>query len=146
LRIIFPERYNLKENIYPLSIGTGQTRLFDEGKYPILEYDIYTEEDAQKMVDEVSDYILNSVLPEWEADPTLDNLEKKVNEKLVDVPNFSGLILAKLVNNPDYEIIKTHFMEVSKDWAEWDQEDLQKVIAFLDQHTSDELNKIADHE
>ena len=147
LEFLFPNKYiNITENNYPTQLRFHQIRLFDEGKYPILEYDIYTEEDAQKMVDEVSDYILNTILPEWEANPTLEYLEKKVNEKLSDVPNFSGLILAKLVGNPDYEKIKQHFLNVSKDWAEWDKADLQKVIDFLDNHTTSELNTIADNE
>ena len=102
---------------------TGQLRLFDEGKYPILEYDIYTEADAQKMVDEVSSYILNTVLPEWEANPTLEYLEKKVNEKLTDSRNFSGLILAKLVCNPNYQTIKQHYENISQTWPDWDKED-----------------------
>jgi hypothetical protein len=145
LEQIFPKKYiDFPENQFRPHLIYSQISLFDKGKYPILEYDIKSEVDAQKMVDEVSDYILNKVLLEWEANPTLEYLEKKVNEKLVDVPNFSGLILAKLVNNPNYEIIKAHFIEVSKDWAEWDKEDLQKVILFLDSKSQEELLEISE--
>jgi len=125
-------------------ICTGQLRLFDEGKYPVLEYDIKTEADAQKMVDEVSDYIINTVLPEWEANPTIEYLEKKVNEKLGDSPNFSGLILSKLVGSSNYNKIKAHYQQVSKDWSEWDKQDFEKVITFLDSHSQEELLKIAE--
>jgi hypothetical protein len=135
---------NQQSNKYLYAKSTGQLKLFDEGKYPILEYAIRTETDAQKMVDDVSDYILNKVLPEWEANPTIEYLEKKVNEKLRNVLNFSGLILAKMVENPDYDKIKQHFLCVSTDWAEWDKEDLKKVIEFLDNHTKEELNTIAE--
>lgn len=135
---------NIQGNKFFIAIGTGQLRLFKEGKYPILEYDICTQADAQKMVDEVSTYILNEVLPEWEANPTLEYLEKKVNEKLTDVPSFSGLILAKLVGNPKYESIKQHFTNVSQDWGDWDKKDLEKVIEFLDNHNREELLQIAE--
>lgn len=142
-RHILPEKFvQIKGNDFFTAIGTGQLRLFDEGKYPILEYDIYTETDAQKMVDEVSDYILNNVLPEWEANPTNEYLEKKVNESLSDSPNFSRLILAKLVGSSNYETIKAHYINVSKDWSEWDRKDLEKVISFLDSHTQEELQEI----
>src|SRR6218665_80621 len=136
---------NFQKRDYLFAYGIDQIRLFDEGKYPTLEYDIYTEADAQKMVDEVSAYILNEVLPEWEANPTLEYLEKKVNENLTDVPNFSGLILAKLIGrNPKYESIKQHFTNTSKDWNDWDKKDLEKVIEFLDNHSQEELLKIAE--
>jgi len=147
LENILPKKFkNISENEYPPAIFLGQIKLFDEGKYPTLEYGIYTETDAQKMVDEVSAYILNEVLPEWEANPTLEYLEKKVNENLTDVPNFSGLILAKLIGrNPKYESIKQHFTNTSKDWNDWDKKDLEKVIEFLDNHSQEELLKIAEN-
>lgn len=142
------------DNIYSIIEGQKETmvnlfsnsqiRLFDEGKYPVLEYDIKNEEDAQKMVEEVSAYILNEVLPEWEASPTLEYLEQKVNEKLSDIPNFSGLILAKLVNISRYEEVKKHFIDISQGWGETDKKDLKQIIAFLDNHSTEELKLIAE--
>jgi hypothetical protein len=136
--LIYGEQKSMM-NLY----ANSQARLFDTGEYPILEYTIKTEADAQEMVDEVSNYILNVVLPEWEANPTIEYLEKKANEKLPDVPNYAGLILAKMVRNPDYEKIKQHFLNISVDWNEWNKESLQKVIDFLENHTVEELNVIA---
>jgi hypothetical protein len=145
LELVLPEKYKaMQENEYPPAIHFGQIVLFDEGKYPILEYDIYTEADAQKMVDEVSHYLLSNVLPEWEANPTNEYLEKTANESLSDSPNFSGLILAKLVGSSNYETVKAHFIKVSKDWSDWDRNDLEKVIDFLDNHSQEELLKIAE--
>lgn len=138
---VFPDRYNEK-NKFPLAIGTGQIALFDEGKYPVLEYDIYTEQDAQKMVDEVSDYILNSVLPPWEENPTIEYLEKQVNSEVKDVPNFSGLILAKMVDNPCFELIKKTLVGFSNNWSEFDKKDLIAVIEFLDVHSAEEIMRI----
>src|SRR6218665_311723 len=136
---------NFQKSDYLFAYAFNQARLFDEGKYPISEYDIYTEADAQKMVDEVSAYILNEVLPEWEANPTLEYLEKKVNERrLTDVLRLSGLILAKLLGKPKYESIKQHFITVSKDWHEWNKKDFEKIIEFLDNHSQEELWKIAE--
>jgi len=136
---------NFQKSDYLFACGIHQMCLFDEGKYPTLEYDIYTEADAQKMVDEVSAYILNEVLPEWEANPTLEYLEKKANEKcLTDELNLSGLILAKLLGKPKYESIKQHFITVSKDWHERNKKDFEKIIEFLDNHSQEELWKIAE--
>jgi hypothetical protein len=144
LEIVLPKKFrDIQENRYPVCMNYNQIRLFDEGKYPVLEYNIYNEIDAQKMVNEVSEYLLKEVVPEWEANPTNEYLEKKVNEKLSDSPNFSGLILAKLVNNPDFVRIKQHYLFVSQNWAEWDKRDLIKVIEFLENHDTNELLAIA---
>lgn len=134
---------NFQKNNYMTCWGNGQIRLFDQGRYPILEYDIYTEVDARRMVDEVSIYILNQVLPEWEAKPTLEFLEQKVNGYLTDAPNFSGVVLAKLVGNSDYENISKHYTVKSKNWAEREKQDLEKVVDFLDKRTKEELEVIS---
>jgi len=137
--IIKSKKLNIQEDKYIAAIGTGQITLFDEGRYPVLEYDIYTEQDAQKMVDEVSDYILNTILPPWEANPTVEYLEKQVNSEVKDSPNFSGLILSKIVDGSDYELIKNTLVNYSNDWSEFDKNDLIQVIEFLDNHSSEEL-------
>jgi hypothetical protein len=135
---------NFQKDKYMTVFGSGQIRLFDEGKYPVLEYDICTEADAQKMVNEVSNYILTNVLPEWEANPTLEFLERKVNQKLSDSSNFFGLILAKLVRNPNYKIIKNHYENISREWSDGDKKNLEKIISFLDSHSHEELLKISE--
>lgn len=133
---------NYQKSQFLFCYGFNQLRLFDEGKYPILEYDIYTEPDAQKMVDEVSDYITKTVLPEWEANPTNEHLEKKVNENIGDNPNYSGLILTKLIDRSNYPAIKQHYQNVSKNWNDWDKQELEKVITFLDSHSQKELLRL----
>ncbi|CAI9429311.1 hypothetical protein MSHRCOH1_03785 [Candidatus Ornithobacterium hominis] len=142
---VFSEIYNEKIHMLNL-LSNSQSRLFDENKYPVLEYDIYTEEDCEKMIKEVSEYLLNEVLPEWEANPTLEFLEQKVNENLRNTPNFSGLVLAKMVNPANYPKIKAFFQKASEDWSEWDKEDLKKVTAFLDKHSQEKLMEIAEKE
>ena len=145
LKKILPDKYDMPATNYPISMGTGQFKLHDEGKYPVLEYDIYTEEDAKRMVSEVCDYMLNVVLPRWETNPTLGYLEQEVNENLIDAPNFTGLILAKLVGNPSYDRIKDHFMKISMEWPGCDRSDLQKVLDFLDSHSREELIALSDN-
>lgn len=143
LKKILPKKYvEIPENAYSIALGTGQLKLYDQEKYPILEYDIHTLEDIRKMVNEVTDYLVNEVLPEWEANPTIFYLEKKVNGNLTDVPNFSGLILAKVVGNANYSRLKNHFSEISQKWSEWDRTDLKKVLDFLDSHDQKQLMQL----
>lgn len=144
--IIKIKELNIQEDKYITAISTGQIKLFDEGRYPVLEYDIYTERDANKMVVEVSEYILNNVLPPWEENPTFEYLERKVNSKINNVPNFSGLILAKLVDNPNYISIKNKLINFSKEWSEYDKKDLVQVIDFLDNNSIERLRSIGNME
>jgi hypothetical protein len=125
-------------------IGIGQADLFEAKKISILKYDIYNEEDANKMVSEVSKYFIEQALPYLESVSSIEKLEKITNSELNPWKKSTGLILAKLVNNPSYESLKIKYRELLKDWSDWDKQELEKVISFLDSHSQEELLKIAE--
>ena len=125
-------------------IGIGQADLFEAKKYPILKYDIYTEEDVNKMVSEVSVYFIEEALPYLESVSSIEKLEEITNTELNPWKKSIGLILAKLVNNPEYENLKSKYRELLKDWSDWDKQELEKVIDFLDSHSQEELLKITE--
>lgn len=123
--------------------STGQYRLYEENKYPVLEYDIYTEEDALKMVDEVMCYMEKEALPFLESISDLKVIEKLINEKPVPEKAHVGIVLAKLMGNPEYENIKLVYKELIKDWAGDYNPDYDKIVSFLDSHSHEELIQIA---
>lgn len=125
-------------------IGIGQADLFEAKKFPVLKYDIYTEEDINKMVNEVSKYFIHEALPYLESISNIEKLEQITNKELNPWKKSIGLILAKLVNNPDYENLKNKYRELLKDWNDWDKQELEKVIAFLDSHSQEELLRISE--
>ncbi len=127
-----------------------QQELFDQGKYPIKAYDIYTLEEANQAIQESLYYFLNSVIPEY-SELNIQDLESKINlndvftnDRFLSNKLKYGLILAKLVNNPSYESLKIKYRELLKDWSDWDKLELEKVIEFLDNHSQEELIKISE--
>jgi hypothetical protein len=40
--------------------------------------------------------------------------------------------------------LKSKYRELLKDWNDWDKQELEKVIAFLDSHDQEELKQIAE--
>ena len=87
------------------------------------------------------DYFLNTLIPYFNEYTTLEKLEKKINapgnlpnnNQLATVLKY-GLILAKVVKNPNYEILKQKYRELLKEWSDWDKQELEKVISYLDSH------------
>lgn len=127
-----------------------QEELFEQGKYPIKAYDIYTLEEANQAIQESLYYFLNSVIPEY-SELNIQDLESKINlndvftnDRFLSNKLKYGLILAKLVNNPEYENLKMKYRELLNDWSEWDKQELEKVIEFLDNHSQEELIKISE--
>lgn len=138
---IFSEIFRRNNDIWLLS--TNQSRLYEENKYPDLEYDIYTEEDALKMVDEVMCYMEKEALPFLESISDLKVIEKLINEKPVPEKAHVGIVLAKLMGNPEYENLKLVYKELIKDWAGDYNPDYDKIVSFLDSHSHEELIQIA---
>src|SRR6218665_982002 len=99
-----------------LIIGIGQVELFENKKFHVCEYDIYTEDDVNKMVSEASTYFINEALPYLESVSSIDKLEQITNSELNPWSKSIGLILAKLVNNPNYENLKSQYRALLKDW------------------------------
>ena len=141
---------NILNRIIPLTerdiqiIGIGQADLFEAKKFPILKYDIYTVEDVNKMVSEVSTYFISEVLPYLESIASIEELERITNAELNPWKKSTGLILAKLVKNTEYEDLKNKYRELLKNWSDWDKQELEKVIDFLDSHSQEELQKISE--
>lgn len=127
-------------NLFSLS----QSVLFDERKYPKLEYELYSQADVEVMVNEVVDFIEKDALSIFENLSTITKLEQIRNRNPIPQQALTGLILAKVVSNPNYEALKSQYRQLLKDWPESDKQELEKVIAFLDQHNREELLKIAE--
>ena len=143
MRTTIGGRFTNPQNEYFPIIGIGQSELFESKNYPILEYDIYTEEDALKMVDEVMNYFENEALPFLESLSNLETIEKVINNEPIPQKGIFGLILAKLTGNENYEPLKSKYRDLLKEWSDWDKQELEKVISFLDKHTKEELEEIA---
>ncbi len=125
--------------------GGGQAELWESKKYPVKDYDIYTEDDAKKMVAEVSAYFTNEALPYLESISNLHALEALTNSNPHPLKFRSGLVLAKLVDNPQYDSLVEQYRESFKGWVvEWDKTDFEKMVAFLDCHSLDELHAMAE--
>ena len=141
LRKVIHTRYEF----YPIK-GTGIADLFEDKKYPVKDYDIYTEDDAKKMVAEVSAYFINDALPYLESISNLHALEALTNSNPHPLKFRSGLVLAKLVANPQYDSVVEQYREafIRTGWVvEWDKTDFEKIVAFLDAHSLDELQVMA---
>lgn len=141
--IIKEKQLNLSENNYITACSTGQFKLFDEGKYPIKEYDITTKNDINNIAREVCSYLMNNVFSEWK-DKNIGYLERKVNKTPPYNSNFSGLILAKFLKNEDYERIKSEYRLLLNDWVDVYKIDLESVISFLENHTTEKLHLISE--
>ncbi|MDG3584161.1 hypothetical protein [Galbibacter pacificus] len=130
--------------------GTKQTRLFDNGEFPVLEYDIETEKDITKMVNDLYEYYTKVAYPFLEKLTEIHELDKFINSQKVlnesmHLPTtlINGLIVSKLSQNPNYEQLKSKYNELIKEWPEWSRQDLNKVVEFLDNHTKEELENIS---
>lgn len=128
-----------------------QQELFEKGKYRIKDYDIYTFEQANEAVKESLEYLLDTIIEENKQYNSNENIERKINGKgNFDNDRFLpnnlkyGLILAKLVKNPEYEDLKNKYRELLKNWSDWDKQELEKVINFIDSHSQEELQKISE--
>lgn len=146
LNKILSEIYNKDTSEY-VSWAEHQHELFLLKKYPIQEYTITTEEDALNMVKEVTAYMKDVAIPYLESISNFSALDKIYNENPTR-PEFGvrGLILAKMAQNPQYDKLKKAYRQlfVDKNWAvQEDIDNLEKTIQFLDKHSFEELEKIA---
>jgi len=144
LKLILPEYFEMPENEYPTIFSMGQKKLYTYNNYPLSQYEIYTEADVLETVNEISEYFINTGLPYLKSISSINKLEQITNAELNPGKKNSGLILAKLVNNPEYETLKNKYREILKEWPDWDKQELEKVIMFLDSHSQEALLKIAE--
>ncbi len=128
-----------------------QAELFENNKYPCKDYDIYTFEQAYDAINQMLDYFLTELMPNMNEFANILKLEEQINAKqqftndrFLATKLKYGLILAKLVNNPKYETLKNRYREILKEWPDWDKQELEKVIMFLDSHSQAALKLIAE--
>lgn len=126
-------------NVY----SNHQSLLFESKEYPILEYDVYTSEDIEEMVGEITKFLDNKALPYLESICDLEELEKVINNKPIPQKSEVGLVLARIMKNSDYNKLKEKYRELLIDWVDSYKESLEKTINFLDNHSVEELEIIA---
>jgi len=132
-------------------IFISQVELYEEGKYPCKDYDIYSLDQADVAINQILNYFTHTIIPNMNEFRNIKTLEEQINVKdplinnrFLSIKLKYGLILAKLVNYPEYEILKNKYREILKEWPDWDKQELEKVIAFLDAHSQAALNLIAE--
>src|SRR5699024_3444783 len=82
LGAILPERKLNKGDTYTV-YGTNQTRLYDNGEFPVLEYDIETERDIIIMVNSLHEYYTKVAYPFLERLTDIYELDKFINSQKV---------------------------------------------------------------
>jgi hypothetical protein len=145
-----PER-GFKLNDFSGAYGQKQTMLFDKKQYSILEYDIKSIADIDIMMNDLLSYFKDKALLELERLLSLDKLSVFINSEEVikesmhqPTTSINGLILCKTSGFLNYETLKVKYRELLKDWSDWDKQELEKVISFLDNHSQEELMRIAE--
>lgn len=147
---IFPER-GLKINGFSGAYGQKQESLFDNKEYPILEYDIKNTSDIDKMVGDLLDYFQREIIKKLEQLQNIQELFILLNSKEVITDSMhlpstltNALIFCKLSKDVNYNSVKTKYRELLNNWNDMDRKDLEKVIEFLDNHSQEDLLKIAE--
>ena len=69
---------------------------------------------------------------------TIEKMEPVVNAGSNPRLGVTGLILAKLVDNPHYSLLKEKYRKLVKGWIDTESE-LERAISFLDNCTTAEL-------
>ncbi|NJB38183.1 hypothetical protein [Croceivirga sp. JEA036] len=118
---------------------TNQAYLFDQKKYHCSNYDLYTFDEAEKAVLEIVEYYTKIILPNFKKIETINDLDSWFNAKEY-MPNsrrlkidiIYGLLVAKLVSNPNYDILKIEYRKLSSHFSEWDRNDLNQAIEKIE--------------
>ena len=122
--------------------SVSQAGLYEEKKYPKLEYDLHNESDIKLMVKEVTEYLKKEALPFFENLNSIKNLEKYRNDNLIPQQAKTGIILARLAGNLNYEKLKEQYRLLLKEWPEHEKKELEKVINYLDNSSNEKLLKL----
>jgi hypothetical protein len=128
-----------------------QVELFELGKYPVKDYDIYTFDEAEKAISEMFEFLNKTLLPSYIQYNNLAEIERKINSnefinntRQLSVSVRFGLILSKLSNPSNYDTLKNGYRKQLLNASDWDKQELEKVIEFLDNHSQEELLKISE--
>jgi hypothetical protein len=133
------------------TLSTGMANYFNEINY---RYKIKTQEDIIEWGKIVRTFYEEYAVPFFEKYNTVDAIDKLLNEnpseRVVILDDLGwriikGLIAAKLNNNPKYNELRNYYKgEVeSKFQGYFMYEKCMKVITFLDEHSHEELLKLA---
>lgn len=145
------EVINSNDN-YGSTIGSSISDYFNELNY---RYHIKTVEDIQKWGKIIRKFYEEYAVPFFEKYNTVAAIDKLLNEhpteKVIYLDDLGwriikGLIAAKLNNNPKYNELRDYYKsEVeSKFQGYFMYEKCMKAITFLDTHSQEELQKIAE--
>lgn len=119
-------------------------------------YRIENEEDLEKYSIFVDKFLKECAFPFFEKYSNIDAIDKHMNNDPEDtMPKYcydmakkitSGLIAAKLNNNPKYNELRDNYKEKVERFLKgyFNYEPCMKVINFLDSYTSEELNRFTD--
>lgn len=144
--VIFDEK-----GIYD-TLGTGTASYFNELNY---RYKIKTLEDIKSWGVILKKFYNEFAIPFFEKYNSVDAIDKLLNEKPSEKVIYcddlgwriiKGLISAKLNNNPKYNELRDYYRsEVeSKFQGYFMYEKCMKAITFLDEHSREEILKIAE--
>lgn len=140
-----------EEQNYYDTIVTGSAHYFNEINY---RYKIRSEEDVRAWGNIIKKFYKDYAIPFIEKFNSIEAIDKLLNEYLSekviyldDLPwrVITGLIAAKLNRNHRYEELRNHYKNETetKFQGYFMYPKCMKVIDFLDNYSSDELNKMA---
>ena len=116
-----------------------QVALWEQGKYPCKNYDLYNLQEADNAVTEMVVYFLNDILPEFKKIDSLIDLDQLFNtgeyiqkSKRVKRDIMYALIVAKLVANPNYYSLCKNYQKRINHFSEWDKKELNTLIKYLE--------------
>ncbi|WP_417445231.1 hypothetical protein [Joostella sp.] len=117
----------------------NQALLYDQQKYSCKSYDLYTLQEAEKAVIEIVEYFIERIIPNFKKIETINDLdvwyntkEYMINSRRLKVDIIYGLLVAKFVSNPNYESLKSKYLKLSSHFGEWDKNELNKAIVYID--------------
>lgn len=121
-----------------------QVELWEQEKYPCKNYDLYNLEEAENAVNEMVDYFLNDILPEFKRINSLNDLDQLFNSgdyiqnsKRLKSDIMYALIIAKLVTNPSYNSLCENYQKRMSHFSEWDKKEVSHLIQYLEANSKE---------
>ena len=116
-----------------------QVELWEQGKYPCKDYNIYNLKEAESMVNEIVEYFLYNILPEFKKINSLIDLDQLFNSgnymqnsKRLKLDVMYALVIAKLVSNPNYDSLSENYQKKISHFSEWDKKEVSNLIQYLE--------------
>ena len=128
---------------YAQIFGLGQQELFEKGEYTNSSHDICNEYDVKHMIDESFKYFNTKGFPLLLDLSDLKKIEVIINSDLNAWKRNVGIILARLVDRFDFNILVNKYRNLILKWNEVDRVEFEKIVSFLEKHTVDEIRSFA---